>query len=82
MYFKGDEIYIHIIFIVFFLLLIPLLIFYTKKNEFVSSTLKHGWFPIILSMFISRYKISNNVYERNYLNLQKSSGGSIRSFHR
>ena len=50
----GDEIYIHIIFIIFFLVLIPLLILYTRKNEFVNTTLKQGWIPIILSMFISR----------------------------
>ena len=33
-----------------------------KKNSFVKSTLKHGWFPVITSMFISRFQLILSLY--------------------
>lgn len=43
----------HLIFIVVFIILIPILAIYCNKNEFVKETLHQGWTPVIIAMFIS-----------------------------
>lgn len=48
-----DKIYIHCIFIAFFIILIPFLAKYCKGNNFVSETLYKGWSPVIIAMLIS-----------------------------
>lgn len=45
--------WIHIIIIVFYVVCIPLLGYYSYRNEFVRETLFHGWAPIIIAMLIS-----------------------------
>jgi solute carrier family 41 len=39
--------------IVLFVVVIPFLVIYARKNEFVKETLYHGWLPILLAMIIS-----------------------------
>ena len=34
-------------------MLIPFLVLYSYRNPLVSTTLKQGWVPVILSMFLS-----------------------------
>ncbi|CAF0991665.1 unnamed protein product [Brachionus calyciflorus] len=45
--------WIHIIFIVLFVIAIPFLAIYCRRNSFVKETLKHGWSPVIVAMIIS-----------------------------
>ena len=51
----GDYIWIHIILIVIFVLMIPVLVYFSFKNEFVKQVLFHGWLPVIIAMIISRF---------------------------
>lgn len=50
----GNYFWVHILFIIAFVVCIPLLAFYCHKNEFVKETLYQGWAPVIVAMFISR----------------------------
>lgn len=50
----GDLIWIHIILITIFVVLIPVLVYLTYKNEFVKEVLYQGWAPVIAAMLISR----------------------------
>lgn len=45
--------WIHILFIIAFIISIPFLVKYCNKNEYVKETLKHGWAPVIVAMVIS-----------------------------
>lgn len=46
-------IWIHILITLFFLMLVPIFVFYSYKNELVKDALRHGWSPIIMAMIIS-----------------------------
>lgn len=46
-------IWIHIITLVVYIVLVPIFIYYSSKNEFVKDALFNGWTPIIVAMVIS-----------------------------
>ncbi|RMZ93974.1 solute carrier family 41 member 1-like [Brachionus plicatilis] len=48
------QLWLHWTVVVVFLILIPVFIYYSYHNEFVSDVLKNGWTPILLAMIISR----------------------------
>ena len=54
---QGSLIGIHITILVIYVLIIPVLVYYCNKNEFVKETLYNGWLPIIIAMLISRQVI-------------------------
>lgn len=47
-------IWIHVIIIISFLILVPIFIFYSYRNDFVKDALYNGWVPILSAMAISR----------------------------
>jgi hypothetical protein len=51
---EGEQYWIHIIFIGFFILISPFLIIYSKRNKFVNSTLRQGWVNKIDSYVICK----------------------------
>jgi hypothetical protein len=53
---EGEQYWIHIIFIGFFILMSPFLIIYSKRNKFVNSTLRQGWVNKTASYVICKYK--------------------------
>jgi len=53
LYHIKESIWIHVLITVFFLILVPIFVFYSYKNDLVKDALRHGWSPIIMAMVIS-----------------------------
>jgi hypothetical protein len=64
---KEETIWIHVLITVFFLILVPIFVFYSYKNDLVKDALRHGWSPIIMAMIISRYL--NHLIIKNIFNI-------------
>lgn len=67
LYINKQYIAIPITIIIIYIILIPVFIYISYKNEFVCETLKQGWVPIIMAMLISSaagaiLKTSNGEY--------------------
>lgn len=53
LYFIKEYIWVHLLIMVLYILIVPVYVFFSYRNDFVKDALYNGWVPIIMAMAIS-----------------------------